>query len=184
MGRLFFLTLLSGLSVVALARPWIGVVAAYGAIVILAPQAVWYWNFEDLRPALWVLVPTLVGFLIGLLKRTVQLTPLANKRNLFMAVLWMFFAISYLFGPYVDTMGPYRFTDPAWAFSTFNKIFLLYFLACACIDDIVKLRALVLTILGFLDLPGLLGERHVPVGLRDGSPRGTRRCQRYRLLLG
>jgi putative inorganic carbon (HCO3(-)) transporter len=146
MGRLFFLTLLTSISLVALVRPWIGVVAAYG-IAILVPQAVWYWNFEDLRPALWVLVPTIVGFVIAVFRGQLDLSHLANKRNLFMFTLWLFLAVSYWFGPYIETMGPYRFTDPEWAFSTFNKIFLLYFLACVCIDDLVKLRALVLTVM-------------------------------------
>jgi len=147
MGRLFFLTLLSMISLVALVRPWIGVVAAYG-IAILVPQAVWYWNFQDLRPAMWVLVPTLIGFVVAVFRRQVDLAGLANKRNLFMAVLWAFFAISYWFGPYTEVMNQFRFTDPEWAFTTLNKIFLLYFLACVCIDDTFKLRALVLTVLG------------------------------------
>ena len=147
MGRLFFLTLLSSISVVALVRPWIGVVAAYG-IVILAPQAVWWWNFADLRPALWVIVPTLIGFGIGVLRGVLKPAVLANKLNFFMFTLWICFAVSYYFGPYTDVINLYRFTDPDWAFETFNKIFLLYFLACVCIDDLVKLRVLVLTILG------------------------------------
>jgi putative inorganic carbon (HCO3(-)) transporter len=146
MGRLFFLTLLTSISLVALVRPWIGVVAAYG-IAILVPQAVWYWNFEDLRPALWVLVPTIIGFVIAVFRGQLELSHLANKRNLFMFTLWLCLAISFWFGPYTEAMGPYRFTDPEWAFSTFNKIFLLYFLACVCIDDLVKLRALVMTVL-------------------------------------
>jgi putative inorganic carbon (hco3(-)) transporter len=147
MGRIFFLALLSSISVVALARPWIGVVAAY-AIVILTPQAVWWWHFEDLRPVLWVLVPTMIGFGIGLLRGTLSLAVLVNKRNLFVLVMWAFFTVSYLFGPYTETVNAFRFTDPDWAFSTFNKIFLLYFLACVCIDDLFKLRTLVLTVLG------------------------------------
>ena len=147
MGRLFFLALLSSISLVALVRPWIGVVAAYG-IVILVPQAVWWWNFQDLRPALWVLLPTIIGAALGLLRGVLSLSVLANKLNFFMFVLWMFFTISYLFGPYIDVVSVYRFTDPDWAFDTFNKIFLLYFLACICIDDIAKLRVLVSTILG------------------------------------
>ena len=146
MGRMFFLALLTALSVMALVRPWIGVVAAYG-IAILVPQAVWWWDFEDLRPAFWVLVPTIVGFVIGVFRGTHDLTLLFNRRNLFMLVLWIFFALSYYFGPYTDVVNKFRFTDPEWAFSTFNKIFLLYFLACVCIDDLFKLRALVLTIL-------------------------------------
>jgi O-antigen ligase len=51
--------------------------------------------------------------------------------------------VSYYFGPYTDAGGPYRFTDPTWAISTLNKIFLLYFLGLLCIDAERKLKALV-----------------------------------------
>jgi O-antigen ligase len=82
------------------------------------------------------------------LRGTQDLSLLLNRRNFFMLVLWLFFALSYYFGPYTEVINKFRFTDPEWAFSTLNKIFLLYFLACVCIDDLFKLRALVLTVLG------------------------------------
>jgi probable O-glycosylation ligase (exosortase A-associated) len=142
MGRLVFLGLLSATSVVSLSRPWIGVVCAY-LFAILVPQAVWYWNFEDLRPVYWVLVPTLVGFAFGLLRKEYDLSAIMNRRNLFLLILWFCFTLSYYAGPYVDDMGPYRFTDPSWAYSIFNKTFLLYFVACLCIDSEKKLKVLV-----------------------------------------
>lgn len=142
MGRLVFLGLLSATSVVSLSRPWVGVVCAY-LFVVLVPQTVWYWNFEDLRPAYWVLLPTLVGFAFGLLRKEYDLSAIMNRRNLFLLILWLCFTISYYVGPYVDDMGPYRFTDPSWAASIFNKVFLLYFVACLCIDTEKKLKVLV-----------------------------------------
>jgi putative inorganic carbon (HCO3(-)) transporter len=142
MGRLVVLGLLSATSVMSLFRPWVGVVCAY-LFVILVPQAVWYWNFEDLRPVYWVLLPTLVGFAFGLLRKEYDLSAIMNRRNLFLLILWLCFTISYYAGPYVDDMGPYRFTDPSWAVSIFNKVFLLYFVACLCIDTEKKLKVLV-----------------------------------------
>lgn len=142
MGRIFFLILLSSTSIVSLARPWIGVICAY-FFVILTPQAVWYWNFQDIRPVYWVLLPTFMGFMFGLLKNEYNLSIVKNSRNLFLLILWLCFTLSYYIGPYVDDQGPYRFTDPSWAFSTINKIFLLYFLGCICINEKNKLIYLV-----------------------------------------
>ena len=62
---------------------------------------------------------------------------------MYILILWGAYALSYHFGPYVDAAGPFRFTDPGWAMSTINKIMILYFLACLCIDDTKKLKALV-----------------------------------------
>lgn len=142
MGRLFFLGSLSGIALVAIARPWIGVVAAY-CIAILTPQAVWWWNFQELRPVLWVLLPTLIGVVLAGARGELSGAAALNRRNVFLLVLWLCYNLSYLVGPYVDVMGPYRYSDPAWAVATLNKIFLLYFIACFCIDEPKKLKALV-----------------------------------------
>lgn len=142
MGRLFFLGAFSLLSVASLVHPWIGVVCAY-FIAIFTPQAVWWWNFQDLRPVLWVIVPMLVGFGFRLLRQDYDLAIVRNRRNLFLLILWLCFTLSYLAGPYAEEVGPYRFTDAAWAYSTLNKMFLVYFVGCVCLNDEKKLKALV-----------------------------------------
>lgn len=158
MGRLFFLGVLSVASVAGLVRPWVGVVCAY-FIAILTPQTIWYWNFEDLRPVLWVLLPTLAGFAyalarqtlldleFGLAKKEYNLRILGNGRNLCLLVLWLCLTLSYFNGPYVEVQGPYRFSQTDWAMENFSKIFLLYFLACICINDEKRLKALVAVVI-------------------------------------
>lgn len=141
MGKVFFLALLSSTAVASLGRPWVGVVAAY-CIAVLTPQAIWWWNFGDVRPALWILLPTFCGFLIAASRHDYDFSIIRNSRVGFLLVLWTAFAVSYLLGPYVDVLGPYRFTDPHWAFTTLNKIILLCLLACVCINDIKTIRAL------------------------------------------
>lgn len=141
MGRVIFVLLLLVTSLWALRRPWIGVAASY-LVAILTPQAVWYWNFEGLRPALWLLLPTFIGFGVALARGELKLDPLRNRRVALLAGLWAFFAISYFFGPYVDVGGPYRFTSAAWAFETINKVLLLCFVALVCIDDERKVAVL------------------------------------------
>jgi len=142
MTHVFFLTLFSFTAVISLARPWIGVVCAY-LFAILVPQAIWFWHFQDLRPVLWILMPTLVGVFFGLLKKRFNLSLIWNRQNAAMLIFWLFLLLSYFFGPYVDVMGPYRFTDPSWAMSTLNKILILYFIGCLCIDNEKKLKVLV-----------------------------------------
>lgn len=145
MGRLFFLGLLAAVSVVSLARPWVGVVCAY-FVAILTPQAVWYWDFQDIRPVYWVLLPTLIGVLVGLLRSQYDLSILKQKRVLYMLLLWWCFIWSYFLGPYTDAGGPWRFSDPSLILSTLNKILLLYFIATLCLDSVEKLKALIYVI--------------------------------------
>ena len=147
MGWFFFVTLLLSLSIAGLVRPWIGVVGAYG-FVLLQPQAIWFWNFDGLRPALWILLPTLTGFLSAAVRGKYALRAVANRRNAYMLTLWTFFGMSYLFGEYVDGASPYRFTDPGWAMESVSKMLLLYFVACLSIDSEKKLRALSWVLVG------------------------------------
>jgi|SRR6185312_3146644 len=137
MGRLFFITLFTVLAVASLLRPWIGVVCAY-MVAVLTPQAVWFWDFDGLRPVFFVLVPTFIGVIVKLLSGAYDLRRLRSSRVLLLMALWVCLLISYLAGPYTEVGGPYRFTDPDWALGTLNKIFLLCVLACLVIDDVKK----------------------------------------------
>jgi probable O-glycosylation ligase (exosortase A-associated) len=132
---------------VSLVRPWVGVIASY-VFVILTPQAIWWWAFRDIRPAYWIVLATMVGFAFAVVRREIDFSTLSSKRTWYVLILWAAYNLSYYFGPYVDVGGPYRFTDPGWAASTINKIIVLYFLACLCIDDMRKLKALTYVIIG------------------------------------
>ena len=147
MGHIFVIVVLLSVAVISLARPWIGVVSAY-LIAILTPQAIWWWHFQDLRPVLFVLAPTLIGVVVALLRRDLYLAPLADRRNIYMAILWLCYALSSYLGPYVAVESPYRFTDPEWALSTYNNIFILYFIACLCINDAKRLKVLTGVMIG------------------------------------
>ena len=144
MGEAFFLGLLLATAVAALFRPWIGVIGAY-VLAVLTPQAVWWWNFQGLRPALWIMVPTLLGFAINYVAGNLRLQPALNKRSLYLAVMWLFFALSFYFGPYVNQ---HPLGHPAWVLDTFNKIFILYFVGCVCIDTPKKATVLAYVMAG------------------------------------
>jgi len=65
---------------------------------------------------------------------------LLSSRVLFLVTLWVCFVLSYLFGPYTDAPGPFRFADPGWVLSVLNKMFLLCLLACLLIDDTIHAK--------------------------------------------
>jgi putative inorganic carbon (hco3(-)) transporter len=146
-GHIFFLVLLSCVAVVSIALPWVGVVCAY-LIVVLVPQAIWFWDFLGIRPALWVLLPTAVGIGLGLLRGQFDLSILRSKRNLCFLVLWLCLAISYFFGAYTQVSSPFRFENPEEILGNINKMMLLYFMACLCIDTEQKLKALLYAVCG------------------------------------
>ncbi|WP_457570836.1 O-antigen ligase family protein [Desulfovulcanus sp.] len=73
-----------------------------------------------------------------------NLDTLKNKRNLYFFILWICFIASYLLGPYVGISSPNRFHDPKQIFILVNKIFVLYFVACICIDEEKKLKYLMI----------------------------------------
>src|ERR1041384_6090712 len=100
MGQVFFMTLMGLCGLTALARPWIGIGGAY-VIAILTPQAVWWWNFGGVRPALYVLLPTLVGFLVAMVLRKLNFETVKNGRVVCLIIFWLWLSLSYWFGDYV-----------------------------------------------------------------------------------
>ena len=128
---------------ISLFRPWVGVVAMY-LFALLVPQAIWWWVFQDLRPVFYISITTILGFLLALLSGKISFRSLSNKRLVCILVLWLTFIVSYFFGDYVHVSSPFRFSDPDQVFSTVNKIFILFFLCCLCIDTKKKLQYLVM----------------------------------------
>ncbi|WP_457570422.1 O-antigen ligase family protein [Desulfovulcanus sp.] len=146
MGKIILYAILLGGGTAALLRPWIGVCLAY-LFIILTPHNIWWWNFEGVRPVRWILIPTIIGFIIALSEGKANLDLIKNKRNLYLLTLWLCFVLSYFWGPYIGLSSPYWFHDPKWTFSLVNKIFFLYFIACICIDDERKLKYMMLVMI-------------------------------------
>jgi putative inorganic carbon (hco3(-)) transporter len=139
--RTFVILLLAAGAFASIARPWIGVVIAY-LFAVLTPQTIWWWTFSDLRPVYWILLPTLLGFLLLMFKGKIDFAIIRNRRCFFLLLMWICFTLSFYFGPFVSTGGPYRFTDANWAMETIHKMFLLSFIGTLCIDDKKKLLPL------------------------------------------
>jgi len=141
MGQILLFILLGVVGLAAIIRPWIGVVAAY-VFVILGPQHIWWWNFQGVRPFLFVAIPTFIGIIFAWGRGEVDLSFLKTKINLLFFILFGCITLSYFFGPYVDggpgpqLRDPQLFWDRAW------KAYVFYFMATLCINDAKKCKYL------------------------------------------
>jgi putative inorganic carbon (hco3(-)) transporter len=158
MGQIILYIILFGTGIFSFISPWIGVVFSY-LIAILVPQNIWWWNFHDIRPVFWVMIPTVIGFAIKLLNGAYRTNNIRNWRNAFLFILWIFFSLSYFIGPYANLPSIYRFHDSSYIFSLVNNIFILYFIGCLCIDDENKLK--------WLGMPIIIGTIYLTYWAND-----------------
>jgi probable O-glycosylation ligase (exosortase A-associated) len=128
--------IVAGVSIFA---PWIGVVVAH-IVSVMTPQDIWWWDFGGLRPSFDVSVPVLIGFAFAALRGKVRLSDLNTPINKMVALLWLMFTASFLFGPYVDVVNRWRFFDPVSVFETISKILLMYFVGAVLLDETKKIR--------------------------------------------
>ena len=141
MGRMIVIGLISLVTLLSFAFPWIGAVAGY-TFTALAPQDVWYWDFTGFRPEFWMLGATGIGFVIGVMTHRINVDIVKNKRNLCLFILLICCVISYYFGPFTHVGGPYRFTNSTYRLDNLYKIFILFLIASACIDRESRLKVL------------------------------------------
>ncbi len=142
MIKLLLFTIILGAGIVALVRPWVGIISYY-LLAILGPQYIWWWNFEGLRASLIVALCTLSGLGLSILKQNYDFSFLLTKHNLCLGFLWLCITCSYFFGPYVPlfvSSGP----SPDQLFYITNTIFLFYFCAVLEMNETRKLHYLVI----------------------------------------
>lgn len=139
MGIVILYIFMCSNALISLFYPWIGIFFAY-IITILTPQNIWWWVFEGVRPLYWVFIPTLVGFILAVIRGKINFFGLNTKINLCVGTLWISFTIAYYLGPYVDVVNEYRFYDPSFMFSTLQKTYLTYLIGILLIDDTQRLK--------------------------------------------
>ncbi len=142
MGKLLLVICIALTGLSTLTRPWIGI-SSYYLLAILGPQYIWWWNFEGLRVSLIIAFFSFAGVGLSFFRSRYEIHFLVNHQNLWLAILWLCVAISYATGPYVSSFNSSGLT-PARIFSITNTIFLFYFLASLEMNDIRKLRFLVI----------------------------------------
>ena len=147
MGTIILYLTLGVNALVSLRKPWIGIVLAF-FVAILTPQNIWWWAFQDTRPLLWVLLPTLLGLCLAILTGNINYSGLNTKLNWWVVIFWATLTLSYYAGPYVNVVNEYRFYDPPFMFSSVQKTFLTYFAAVLLLDNVHKIKwvALVLVV--------------------------------------
>ncbi|MDY0222946.1 MAG: O-antigen ligase family protein [Desulfobacterium sp.] len=142
MGKLLLVALILFAGAAALARPWIGIVSYY-LLSTLGPQYIWWWVFEGLRVSLIVALSTLFGISLSAMRHNYDFNFLLNKQNFWLGFLWFCILVSYIFGPYVASFSSSGL-NPSQLFSLTNTIFLFYFCAALEMNEVRKLRYLVI----------------------------------------
>lgn len=145
MGTIILYLVLGGNAVAALWRPWIGIVLAF-LIAILTPHNIWWWAFQSVRPVMWVLLPTVLGFGLVAMRGKLEFSGFKTRLNIWVVIFFGTLTLAYYVGPYVDVVNPYRFYDPAFMYSSVFKTFLTYFIAVLLIDDMRKAKWLAMVL--------------------------------------
>lgn len=135
------LTLTFGLvGLISIFAPWIGVVAAY-LFAILNPQAIWFWHFEDIRPALFVTAPLMVGAFFGLLRGSLRFDAVRNARVAMLGGVVALCGISMALGPYANHEAD-GIRNATYVFDIQAKIVLLLIVASLTASSEKALTAL------------------------------------------
>ena len=142
MGKLLLACLTFCAAVSALSRPWIGVTSYY-LLAILGPQYIWWWNFQGFRVSLIVALSVIAGVGWQYLKGSYNTNFIFNKQSLWMVILWLCIINSYFMGPYVSMVSSAGL-GPAELLSITNIMFLFYFISTLEMNEIRKLRYLVI----------------------------------------
>lgn len=142
MGKLLLAIIIFATVATALVRPWVGITSYY-LLSILGPQYIWWWNFEGLRVSFMVAIFTFAGVAFQVLKKNYDFSFLLNRQNFWLALLWFCVALSYFFGPYVDSFNSSGL-NPKQLLSLTNTIFLFYFCASLEMNELRKLRYLMI----------------------------------------
>ena len=132
--------------IVSLITPWIGIVLAF-LFAVMAPQNIWWWAFVNVRPIYFILLPTLVGTGVLILKNKIRYDQINNRIIYCILILWLCFTISYYFGPYVKVFNKYRFYDVEFMFQSLQKTYVTFLVGAILIDNVKKLKVFSLVII-------------------------------------
>lgn len=175
MGKIALYLVLAAISIVALRRPWIGIVGTY-FFIVSSIGVVFHWWFTGVEPVKLIMIPTIVGSVLAVLNGSVRLSALKSKQNFLICVLWVAIAISYFFGAYVRADSEFFVFPAPVVFGWVNTMFITYFLAALLIDSEKKVQYFVFVIFvsaifhTYLINKTYLLEGLGPVG-RIGAPR-------------
>ena len=139
MGKIFLFLLLIFNAFYSLIHPWVGVCVGY-LFNILGPQYIWWWHFQGLRAFYLIAIPTILGFLVIVLRGFLNFKIIKNKLVFVSVIYFLFVFLSYFWGPFVSVYNDWRFYDAYQSLILMIKIFVFYFIGLVCIDDRKKLK--------------------------------------------
>ena len=139
MGKIILIFLFIVNAIYSLWNPWFGVSLGY-LFNILAPQYIWWWHFQGLRPFQLIAIPVLIGFIIAIFRGMVDFSILKNFRFYSVVILFLSLFISFFFGTYVNVINEWAFFKPNLVAVALLKILTFYVIALCCIDNKIKLK--------------------------------------------
>jgi putative inorganic carbon (HCO3(-)) transporter len=141
MGVIVVMAVLGLSAIISLSTPWVGAFVGY-LIAVLNPQAIWWWNFEGLRPVYWVLLPTMLGVAIGLFRGQLNAQSLKNWRVFWLVLLLLACLVSAIWAPYAISDPELGARSSAFIFENLLKIVLLVLAGSICVDNENRARAM------------------------------------------
>ena len=149
MGSIITLAVLAIVGVASIFLPWGGIASAYFS-GILNPQAIWWWNFDDLRPVYWVLLLTLLGVVIKVLRRQIIWGSLNNTRVYCLLLIWLSGMVSWWLAPYsltVATDAEYAIRGAGFILEMLSKAIFLVLLGTLVVRDSKQISLMAVVIL-------------------------------------
>jgi O-antigen ligase len=127
--------------IVALFKPWIGVIAYY-ILGVFSPKSLWPWIFQDNRISMFVAGATIVGLVFAVITKKLNFSRLNNKQTKALLLFALLVNISHFMSPYY---GGYvgQTLHPGDALAIVNKTILFYLISVIAINDNKKLIYLV-----------------------------------------
>lgn len=147
MTTILLYCLLAGTTISTLKAAWVGVVGYY-VLSILYPQIIWYWIFLNIRATFFISTATIISYLKEVVLGNVSFSSYKTRQNCFIIILWICICISFFFNPYGlnDTLDLTYNTN--YLFSTFNKIFIFYFISVSMIKKKFHYHVLIVAFIG------------------------------------
>jgi len=147
MLALLAIGIILGSTLLAIAWPWIGVVAYY-AMAIGQPQDFWPVEFAGSRFSLYLTAGTALGVAIATARRQLDYRVLYQPQNLLVALLVIWVNLAHHFSTFNTLADPVALLGSEFVLEYFNKVIFFYFLAVLVIDTRQKLLCLLYMIAG------------------------------------
>jgi len=141
MSEAILLVLTFTVVVMALFRPWVGIMAYY-LLATLSPPSIWPWVFDDYRISYYIAIATIIGVVFHVIMGKVNFDNIKNKQSLFILVYWGLIRLSDFLTPYAHIPIPLNMYPPEFVLGILDKQIIFYFILVLLIDSKEKIKYL------------------------------------------